>query len=191
MPCRSRHPHAVRGGAGSPCTGLAAFGACASPENQLPEHGLGVNNHWQRALRGIARGSVNQLADAHVDIVNPSRTGYVPRRLRLLAAKAELKERAGPRRNMTQEAVARLFGVTGRMLRYRVERCRAEGVEGLRARGGRSARRRAATAGSASPAKPGPGRSASRPGLRARPGSRGEDAARARPRPKCTGRWPV
>ena len=74
---------------------------------------------------------------------------------------------------MTQEAVARLFGVTGRMLRYRVERCRAEGVEDLRARGGRSARRRAATAGSASPAKSGPGRSASRPGLRARPCGRG------------------
>lgn len=75
-------PHVVRGGAGSLCTGLAAFGAYANPENQLPEYGLGVNNHWQRALRGIARGSVNQLADAHVDVdvdVAPSRTGYMPR----------------------------------------------------------------------------------------------------------------
>jgi len=79
MPCRFRHTHVVRGGAGSLCTSLAAFGAYANPENQLPEYGLGVNNHWQRALRGIARGSVNQLADAHVDVdVAPSRTGYMP-----------------------------------------------------------------------------------------------------------------
>ena len=44
---------------------------------------ISVNNHWQRALRGIARGGgVNQLADAHVDVdvdVAPSRTGYMPR----------------------------------------------------------------------------------------------------------------
>ena len=41
---------------------------------------ISVNNHWQRALRGIAGGSVNQPADAHVDIdVAPSRTGYMPR----------------------------------------------------------------------------------------------------------------
>ena len=64
---------------------------------------ISVNNHWQRALRGIARGSVNQLADAHVDVdVAPSRTGCVPRRLRLLAVKAELKEHAGPKRGMAQ-----------------------------------------------------------------------------------------
>ena len=187
-------PHVVRGGAGSLCTGLAAFGAYANPENQLPEYGLGVNNHWQRALRGIARGSVNQLADAHVDVdVAPSRTGYMPRRLRLLAVKAELKVCAGPKRGMAQAAAARPFGVTGRMLRYRVERYRAEGAGGLRARGGRSARCRAATARSASPAKPRPGRSTSRPGLGARgpaAGGGGGGSARACPGPKSMGRWP-
>ena len=80
--------------------------------------------------------------DAHVDIdVALSKTRYVPRHLRLLAVKAELKERAKPKRDMTQEAVARLFGVTGRMLRYWVERYLAEGVEGLRARGGQGRKR--------------------------------------------------
>ena len=69
-----------------------------------------------------------------------SETMYVPRHLRLLAVKAELKERAKPRRDMT-EAVARLFGVTGRMLRYRAGRYLAEGVEGLRARGGQGRKR--------------------------------------------------
>ena len=47
---------------------------------------------------GIARGSVNQLTDEHVDIdVALSKTRYVPRHLRLLSVKAELKERAKPR----------------------------------------------------------------------------------------------
>ena len=86
-------------------------------------------------------GSANRLADEHVDVdMALSETMYVPRHLRLLAVKAELKERAKPRRDMT-EAVARLFGVTGRMLRYRAGRYLAEGVEGLRARGGQGRKR--------------------------------------------------
>ena len=85
---------------------------------------------------------MNQLTDEHVDIdMALSKTRYVPRHLRLLAVKAELKERAKPKRDMTQEVVARLFGVTGRMLRYWVERYLAEGVEGLRARGGQGRKR--------------------------------------------------
>ena len=85
---------------------------------------------------------MNQLTDEHVAIdVALSKTRYVPRHLRLLAVKVELKERVKPKRDMTQEAVARLFGVTERMLRYWVERYLAKGVKGLRAGGGQGRKR--------------------------------------------------
>ena len=80
--------------------------------------------------------------EAHVDIdMAIAETTYAPYYVRLLAVKAEMMERAKPKRDMTQDQIAAMFGVTGRMLRYWLTRYLKEGVKGLRARGGQGRKR--------------------------------------------------
>ena len=56
--------------------------------------------------------------------------------IRMLAVKAELTEQEKDHRDISQEALAEIFGVDTRDLRTWTERYRAEGIEGLGARGG-------------------------------------------------------
>ena len=78
------------------------------------------------------------LADINAAL---DKTRYTPRYVRLLAVKSELEERAKPKRDISQAQLARMYGVTPRMLRYWVDRYLAEGTEGLRARGGQGRKR--------------------------------------------------
>ena len=85
---------------------------------------------------------MEQLAKMLADInAALDKTRYTPRYVRLLAVKAELEERAKPKRDISQAQLARMYGVTPRMLRYWVDRYLAEGAEGLRARGGQGRKR--------------------------------------------------
>ena len=138
--------------------------------------GVGSTARPPACARGAGRGAarIEGYIERNTGIHIPHRTIH-----EILDADGEVQRiaKGGRRRKWTRWECSHSNGVTGRMLRYRVERCRAEGVEGLRARGGRSARCRAATAKSASPAKPRPGRSTSRLGL----GSRGPAAGGSTP----------
>lgn len=85
---------------------------------------------------------MNQLAKMLADInAALDKTRYKPHHVRLLAVRAELEERAKPKRDISQARLARMYGVTPRMLRYWVDRYLAEGTEGLRARGGQGRKR--------------------------------------------------
>lgn len=66
---------------------------------------------------------------------------FKPHRVRVLAVKAELSERAKPSRKFSQKDIATMFGVSARMLRSWVARYLEEGVDGLRARGGQGRKR--------------------------------------------------
>ena len=61
---------------------------------------------------------------------------YMPRVLKMLMVKAEITEQEKEHRDIPQEVIARIAGVEPRTLRTWVSWFRAEGVEGLRARGG-------------------------------------------------------
>ena len=69
--------------------------------------------------------------DRAIDMVR-----YTPRVLRMRAVKAELVEQEKEHRDISQETIAKIAGVEPRTLRTWVGWYRAEGVEGLRARGG-------------------------------------------------------
>ena len=61
---------------------------------------------------------------------------FKPRMVRILAVKAELAEQEKEHRDIPQKTLAKIFGVAPRNLFEWTERFRAEGIEGLRARGG-------------------------------------------------------
>lgn len=64
------------------------------------------------------------------------RVRYMPRVVRMLAVRAEMAEQEKEHRDIPQATIARIVGVDPRTLRTWTDRFRAEGVEGLRARGG-------------------------------------------------------
>ena len=64
------------------------------------------------------------------------RVRYMPRVVRMLAVRAEMAEQEKEHRDIPQATIAMIVGVDPRTLRTWTDRFRAEGVEGLRARGG-------------------------------------------------------
>ena len=61
---------------------------------------------------------------------------FKPRMVRILAVKSEILEQEKEHRDIPQEKMAEMYGVSSRNLRMWTEWYRAEGVEGLGARGG-------------------------------------------------------
>ena len=66
---------------------------------------------------------------------------FKPHKVRVIAVRVELLERAKPSRKLSQKEIAAMFGISARMLRNWVTRYLEEGVDGLRARGGQGRKR--------------------------------------------------
>ena len=82
-------------------------------------------------------GGMGKGAELYADLVKAIKDArYKPRLMRTCVVLAELKERAKPRRDLTQEQIAAIFMIDARTLRTWTARYLAEGVDGLRARGG-------------------------------------------------------
>ncbi len=76
-------------------------------------------------------------AEPYADLVKAiADRRYRPFLMRVHAVLAEVRERAKPRRDMMQEQIAAVFMIDSRTLRTWTARYLAEGVSGLRARGG-------------------------------------------------------